>query len=362
MRVFEALHELGGVLVYGIPEFRLPKEIVRQEVDVLAQDGRRVRDQRGRRQDRHGRRTVQEEGYDAVFIATGAGLPQFLGVPGENLNGVYSANEFLTRVNLMRAYQFPEYDEPVYDCRGKDVAVVGGGNTAMDAVRTALRLGAKHGYLVYRRSETEMPARIEEVNHAKEEGVQFLMLTNPVEFLGDETAGCAGALPADGARRARRVRPPPPGADPRLGVRDAARHGDHRRRHERQPARPGDDAGPEDEPQGLHRGRPGDAARPRKRGVFAGGDIVTGGATVILAMGAGRKAARAIDEYLKDGLWIGETADDAAVQLEEVARSGPPAAVRSFPSGRPAAGTPNPGSRRCHPERSEGSQDAGCAS
>src|SRR5205085_9895878 len=127
-----------------------------------------------------------EEGFDAVFVATGAGLPQFLGLPGENLNGVYSANEFLTRVNLMRAYRFPDFDEPIYDCRGKDVAVVGGGNTAMDAVRTALRLGARNAYLIYRRSEAEMPARLEEVKHAKEEGIQFLTLTNPVALLGDE--------------------------------------------------------------------------------------------------------------------------------------------------------------------------------
>ena len=136
---------------------------------------------------------MQDEHYDAVFVATGAGLPKFLGVPGEHLNGVYSANEFLTRVNLMRAYQFPEYDEPVYDCRDRDVIVVGGGNTAMDAVRTARRLGARTATLVYRRSEAEMPARAEEVKHAKEEGIEFRMLTNPVEFMGDEKGWLTGA-------------------------------------------------------------------------------------------------------------------------------------------------------------------------
>ena len=167
--VFEALHEIGGVLVYGIPEFRLPKDIVRREVDVLRQMGIDFQTNVVIGKTVTIDELLGEEGYDAILIATGAGLPKFLGVPGEHLNGVYSANEFLTRVNLMRGYD-PAYDEPVYDCRGKDVAVVGGGNTAMDAVRTACRLGARTSYLIYRRSENEMPARAEEVRHARGRG------------------------------------------------------------------------------------------------------------------------------------------------------------------------------------------------
>ena len=186
MHVFEALHELGGVLVYGIPEFRLPKDIVplrgrdaaeaRVEFETNVVVGKSVTIDE----------LMQEEGYDAVFIGTGAGLPRFLNVPGEHFNGIYSANEFLTRVNLMRAYRFPEFDEPLYPCKDRDVVVIGGGNTAMDAVRSALRLGAKTASILYRRTEAEMPARVEEVHHAQDEGVHFEMLVNPVEFLGDE--------------------------------------------------------------------------------------------------------------------------------------------------------------------------------
>ena len=167
--VFEALHEIGGVLVYGIPEFRLPKDIVSQEVDNMRRMGVEFQTNVVVGKTVTVDELLGEEGYHAVLIATGAGLPQFLGIPGENLCGVYSANEFLTRVNLMKAYKFPEYDEPIYDCRGKNVAVVGGGNTAMDAIRSALRLGAKNAYVIYRRSEAEMPARAEEVKHAKED-------------------------------------------------------------------------------------------------------------------------------------------------------------------------------------------------
>ena len=167
VHVFEALHELGGVLVYGIPEFRLPKAIVRQEIDNMRRMGVQFETNVVVGKTVTIDELFQNEGFHAVFVATGAGLPQFLGVAGEHLNGVYSANEFLTRINLMRAYRFPEYDEPIYDCRGKDVCVVGGGNTAMDAVRTALRLGARNAYLVYRRSDKEMPARAEEVKHAR---------------------------------------------------------------------------------------------------------------------------------------------------------------------------------------------------
>jgi glutamate synthase (NADPH) small chain len=164
--VFEALHELGGVLIYGIPEFRLPKDIVRGEVENLRKMGVEFQTNVVVGKSVTIDELMQDEHYDAVFVATGAGLPKFLGIPGEHLNGVYSANEFLTRINLMRAYRFPDYDEPVYDCRDRNVVVVGGGNTAMDAVRTSLRLGAKTATLVYRRSEKEMPARIEEVHHA----------------------------------------------------------------------------------------------------------------------------------------------------------------------------------------------------
>jgi glutamate synthase (NADPH/NADH) small chain len=292
------------VLVYGIPEFRLPKAIVRQEVDNLGRMGVRFET------DVVVGKTVTldellgEEGFDAVFVGTGAGLPQFLDVPGENLNGVYSANEFLTRVNLMRAYRFPEYDEPVYDCRGKDVAVVGGGNTALDGIRTALRLGARNAYLIYRRSDKEMPARAEEVKHAKEEGVQFMTLTNPVAFLEGEEKGWLGAArcirmelgePDDSGRR----RPVPiAGSEFVLPLSVAI-------------IAVGTSANPlvqsttpdlKTRKRGYIEADP-DTLRTSKRGVFAGGDIVTGGATVILAMGAGRKAARGIDEYLRTGGW-----------------------------------------------------------
>ena len=303
VRVFEALHELGGVLVYGIPEFRLPKTIVRQEVENLRRMGVEFETNVVVGKSVTLDELMRVEGYDAVFVATGAGLPQFLGIPGEHLNGVYSANEFLTRTNLMRAYRFPEFDEPIYDCRDRNVIVVGGGNTAMDAVRTARRLGARSATLVYRRSEAEMPARAEEVKHARQEGIEFRMLTNPVEFVGDEKGWLTGA-------RCVRMELGQPDADGRrspvavagsefvlpahvaiIGV--------------------GTTANP------LIQSTTPDLAtnkrnyivadpetmRTSKRGVFAGGDIVTGGATVILAMGAGRKAAKGIDAYLQTGEW-----------------------------------------------------------
>ncbi len=302
--VFEALHEIGGVLVYGIPEFRLPKAVVRREVANLERMGVRFETNVVVGRTVTVDELLGEEGYDAVFIATGAGLPQFLNVPGENLNGVYSANEFLTRVNLMRAYRFPEYDQPVYDCRGRDVAVVGGGNTALDGIRTALRLGARNAYLLYRRSEKEMPARAEEVKHAREEGVQLMTLTNPVAFLEGDEPGWLGAVrcirmelgtPDDSGRR----RPVPiPGSEFVLPVSVAI-------------IAAGTSANPlvqsttpdlKTRKRGYIEADP-ETLRTSKRGVFAGGDIVTGGATVILAMGAGRRAARSIDEYLRGGAW-----------------------------------------------------------
>jgi glutamate synthase (NADPH/NADH) small chain len=303
VRVFEALHELGGVLVYGIPEFRLPKSIVRGEVDNLRRMGVEFETNVVVGKSVTIDELMQDEHYNAIFVATGAGLPQFLGVDGEHFNGVYSANEFLTRVNLMRAYQLEDYDEPVYDCRDRDVIVVGGGNTAMDAVRTARRLGARTATLVYRRSDVEMPARAEEVKHAREEGVEFCMLTNPVEFLGDENGWLMGAVcvrmelsepDESGRRRPVAVKGSEfvlPANVAIIGV--------------------GTTANP------LIQSTTPDLAtnkwnyivadektmRTSKRGVFAGGDIVTGGATVILAMGAGRKAAASIHEYLISGEW-----------------------------------------------------------
>ena len=300
VRVFEALHELGGVLVYGIPEFRLPKDIVRSEVDVLQKMGVQFETNVVVGKTVTVDELLGEEGYDALFIATGAGLPQFLGVPGEHRNGVYSANEFLTRVNLMRAYRFPDYDQPLYDCRGKDVVVVGGGNTAMDSVRTALRLGARRATLVYRRSEEEMPARKEEVHHAKDEGVEFQMLTNPVEITGDERGWVTGVrcvrmelgeAGEDGRRRPVAI----PGSefviDASLVIIAVGTSANPLIQSTTPDLKTTRKNYIEADPETL---------QTSKKGVFAGGDIVTGGATVILAMGAGRKAARAIDTYLTE--------------------------------------------------------------
>ncbi|HMB05082.1 MAG TPA: NADPH-dependent glutamate synthase, partial [Isosphaeraceae bacterium] len=296
--VFEALHEIGGVLIYGIPEFRLPKEIVRHEVNGLRQMGVDFQTNVVIGKTFTIDELMTEEGYDAVLIATGAGLPKFLGVPGEHLLGVYSANEFLTRVNLMKAYD-RSYDEPVFDCRGKDIAVVGGGNTAMDSVRTACRLGARTSYLIYRRSEKEMPARIEEAKHAKEEGIQFLCLTNPVAFLGDDqgrlaSVRCIKMALGEPDESGRRSAAPVPGSEFELPIQMAA-------------IALGTSANPlvQSTTPDLQTNRKGyiaadpETLRTSKPGVFAAGDIVTGAATVILAMAAGRKAARSIDEYLR---------------------------------------------------------------
>ena len=298
--VFEALHELGGVLVYGIPEFRLPKAIVRKEIEGLSNMGVKfVTDAVIGKTDTIDE-LLTEEGYDTVFVGAGAGLPWFMGIPGENAAGVYSANEWLTRVNLMKAYKFPEYDSPVLDCKGKNVAVIGGGNTAMDSVRTAKRLGAKNAYIIYRRSDVEMPARNEEIKHAKEEGIEFLMLTNPVEFLADENELLTGIRcikmelgePDDSGRR----RPVPiEGSEYDIAVSIAVMaigNGSNPLLQESTP-----------DMQYSRRGTivvNEETMETTKKGVFAGGDIVTGGATVILAMGAGRKAAAAINDYLKN--------------------------------------------------------------
>jgi glutamate synthase (NADPH/NADH) small chain len=301
--VLEALHEIGGVLIYGIPEFRLPKQIVREEVENLRRLGIEFRTNVVVGRTVTVDELLGEEGYHAIFIATGAGLPVFLNIPGEHLCGVYSANEFLTRVNLMKANQFPAYDQPIYDCHGKAVAVIGGGNTAMDAVRTALRLGAQSATIVYRRSEVEMPARVEEVKHAREEGVQFLTLANPVAFLGDDRGWltglkCQRMTLGEPDKSGRRRPQPVPGSEFEIPAQVAV-------------VAVGNQGNPlvqsttpdlKTNPLGYIEADP-DTLRTSKRGVFAGGDIVTGGATVILAMGAGRKAAQAIDEYLKTGKW-----------------------------------------------------------
>lgn len=296
--VFEALHDIGGVLIYGIPEFRLPKEIVKAEVDALEALGVEFKTNSVIGFTDTIDELMSVEGYDAVFIGVGAGLPYFMNLPGENYNGVYSANEFLTRVNLMKAYKFPEYDTPVFDVKGKNVAVFGGGNTAMDAVRTSKRLGAANARIIYRRSEVEMPARIEEVHHAKEEGIEFVMLTNPLEFLGDEAGWLHGVKlqkmelgepDASGRRRPVAI----PGSEYVMPIDMAV-------------IAIGNGSNPiiQKTTPDINFNKWGNITveeatmKTSKKGVFAGGDIVTGGATVILAMGAGRKAATAIDEYL----------------------------------------------------------------
>jgi glutamate synthase (NADPH/NADH) small chain len=292
--VFEALHKPGGVLIYGIPEFRLPKDIVEAEVHYLERLGVNVEVNCviGRIE------TVDEllETYDAVFLGLGAGLPQFLNIPGENLCGIYSANEYLTRSNLMKAYLFPQYDTPI--ALGKNVAVFGAGNVAMDAARTALRLGADQVRIIYRRSRDEMPARIEEIHHAEEEGVQFYLLTAPVKFFGDDNGWVTGVEclrmelgePDESGRR----RPVPikgsefqlecdmavvaigAGANPLLTTTTPGLELNRRSYIVADP----------------------ETGKTSKPGVWAGGDIVTGSATVILAMGAGRKAGNSIHDYL----------------------------------------------------------------
>jgi len=291
--IFEALHEPGGVLLYGIPEFRLPKKIVAREIEGLKKMGVEIKTNAviGKLA------TIDElmSEYDACFIGTGAGLPKFMNIEGENLNGVYSANEFLTRTNLMKAYSFPEFDTPIKV--GQRVAVVGGGNVAMDAVRTALRLGAKEAIIVYRRSEAEMPARVEEVHHAKEEGVRFEMLTSPTRIIGEDgwvkALECVKMELSEPDESGRRRPVPIKGSEFQLPVDVVI-------------MAIGTGANPlvPQSTQNLALNKWGyivadpETGATSRPGVFAGGDIVTGSATVILAMGAGRKAATAIHRYL----------------------------------------------------------------
>ncbi|MEK7880539.1 MAG: NADPH-dependent glutamate synthase [Deltaproteobacteria bacterium] len=300
--IFEALHTAGGVLVYGIPEFRLPKKIVEAEVDYLRRMGVEIVTNAvvGKLE------TIDEllaNGYGAVFIGTGAGLPYFMNIPGENLVGVYSANEYLTRVNLMKAYQFPEYDTPILS--GRRVVVVGGGNTAMDAARTALRLCPEEVTIIYRRSREELPARVEEVHHGEEEGLKFQLLTNPVRFIGDaegrlKAVECLKMELGEPDESGRRRPVPLKGSEFCLECDVAI-------------ISIGNGANPlipQTTPD-MKLNKWGnitidaDTGRTSKKGVFAGGDIVRGGATVILAMGDGRRAADSMHEYLMTGIWQG---------------------------------------------------------
>ncbi|WP_293728344.1 NADPH-dependent glutamate synthase [uncultured Phascolarctobacterium sp.] len=293
--LFEALHAPGGVLMYGIPQFRLPKEIVQHEIAALKQMGVKIVVNAVIGRTFTIKELMEEEGFNAVYVGTGAGLPHFMNIPGENLNGVYAANEFLTRVNLMKAYQFPHVATPVYV--GKRAAIVGAGNVAMDAARTAKRLGAEEVYIVYRRSKEEMPARKEEIGHAEEEGIELRLLNNPVAIVGDDKGWVKGLQcvkmelgepDASGRRSPVAI----PGSEYVLDVDMVV-------------MAIGQGPNPliKDTTPDLEVNKRGnivaDAAGATSiPGVFAGGDIVTGAATVISAMGAGKKAAAAIDEYL----------------------------------------------------------------
>jgi glutamate synthase (NADPH/NADH) small chain len=292
--IFEALHEAGGVLIYGIPEFRLPKEIVRAEVGYVKKLGVTVLLDHviGKIE------TVDDllSEFDAVFLGTGAGLPVFMNIDGENLNGVYSANEFLTRVNLMKSYRFPDYDTPIK--KGKHVVVVGGGNVAMDSARCALRLGAEAVTIVYRRGEDEMPTRAEEIEHAKEEGIIFRLLTNPVRIVGDgknwvthvECINMHLCEPDESGR----CRPAPtPGTEHKIEA-DVVVIAIGTSPN---PLVPRTTRGLEITKHGTIVAK--ENGETTKKGVYAGGDAITGSATVISAMGAGKKAARAIDEYVR---------------------------------------------------------------
>ena len=294
--VFEALHELGGVLVYGIPEFRLPKEkVVKKEIEKVKELGVKFETNVVIGKSTTIDQLMEEEDFEAVFIGSGAGLPKFMGIPGENANGVFSANEYLTRSNLMKAFD-DSYDTPI--AAGKKVAVVGGGNVAMDAARTALRLGAEV-HIVYRRSEEELPARVEEVHHAKEEGVQFDLLTNPVEVLEEDGwvkgIKCVRMELGEPDASGRRRPVPVEGSEFVIDVDTVIMS-----------------LGTSPNPlissttEGLEVNKwkcivaDEEHGKTSKEGVYAGGDAVTGAATVILAMGAGKAGARGIDEYLSN--------------------------------------------------------------
>lgn len=295
--IFEALHALGGVLTYGIPEFRLPKRIVEAEIERLKKLEAKVETNVVVGKTVTIDELMEEEGFEAVFIGTGAGLPRFMGIPGENLNGVYSANEFLTRINLMKAYKFPEYDTPI--AVGKRVAVIGGGNVAMDAARSALRLeGVEEVIVVYRRSKEEMPARAEEIEHAIEEGIKFEFLANPIRINGTEDGWVKsmdvirmklGEPDSSGRRRPIEI----PGSEFTMEV-DTVIMALGTSPNRLIPSTTKDIQ--VQKWGGIITDEDGRTSRP---GVFAGGDAVTGAATVILAMGAGKKAAKAIDEYLR---------------------------------------------------------------
>ncbi len=299
--IFEALHKAGGVLMYGIPEFRLPKDIVQSEVQYIRRLGAKLECDVVVGKSVTIDELLNEEGFDACFIGTGAGLPYFMNIPGENLIGIYSANEYLTRSNLMKAYLFPDADTPV--SRGRHVAVIGGGNVAMDSARTAMRMGAEKVYNIYRRSKKEMPARIEEIHHAEEEGIEFHFLTNPLAYHGNDEAWVTeiecqkmelGEPDASGRRRP----VPIEGSEYRLPVDTVI-------------VSIGNGANPlvPATTPGLDTNKWGniladqETGKTSKKGVFAGGDIVIGAATVILAMGAGRKAAAAMHQYLTTGVW-----------------------------------------------------------
>ena len=293
--IFEALHEPGGVLMYGIPEFRLPKKILKSEVDYIKKLGVEIK------YDVVIAKTITvdelTQEYDAVFIGTGAGLPRFLNIPGENLDGVYSANEFLTRTNMMKAYDFPNYDTPIKI--GKTVATFGAGNVAMDSARSSLRLGAKKSYIIYRRSEKEMPARKEEIEHAREEGVIFKLLTTPKRFIGDEKGRlkqveCIKMKLGEPDESGRRRPLPIPSSEYKIDIDTAI-------------IAIGQSPNPlvPHTVKGLKIGKQGNIETDKNGhtnlpGIFAGGDIATGAATVILAMGAGKKAASSIDKYLRE--------------------------------------------------------------
>ena len=298
--IFEALHKAGGVLIYGIPEFRLPKSVVGREIEYVKSMGVELILDSVIGKTLTVDELMDKYGYKSVFVATGAGLPYFMDIPGENLNGVYSANEYLTRSNLMKAYIFPNWDTPIKKAR--KVAVIGGGNVALDSARTAKRLGSENVYLIYRRGEAEMPARIEEIHHAKAEGIERIFLTNPVEIIGEngwvKKIRCIkmelGEIDSSGRRRP----VPLKGSEHDIEVEVvvmAIGQGPNPLLTSSIP--------------GLKLNKRGnieadEAGRTNKKGVFAGGDIVSGAATVILAMGAGRVAAHHMDEYIKTGSWL----------------------------------------------------------